>query len=219
MEENKITTKEAMFEDSDIPAGIIKDQNGRYSWVYEMPMLKSFFLLTEVWKVLGIAFLLTLFISMLFQIISGGNVADIFSSFLVFALVLLIMMIISIPAYYIVTKANNGMYTVLFEMDDKGIEHTQIKSDKARALEALTILAGSAARNRTTMGAGVLAAAGGSLYSSFAGVRKISAYPNKHLIRIESLLKSNQVYVDENDFAFVFEYIVDHCPEAIVNER
>ena len=204
MEENKITTKEAMFEDSDIPAGIIKDQNGRYSWVYEMPMLKSFFLLTEVWKVLGIAFLLTLFISMLFQIISGGNVADIFSSFLVFALVLLIMMIISIPAYYIVTKANNGMYTVLFEMDDK---------------EALTILAGSAARNRTTMGAGVLAAAGGSLYSSFAGVRKISAYPNKHLIRIESLLKSNQVYVDENDFAFVFEYIVDHCPEAIVNER
>ena len=34
---------------------LFTDQSGKYRWVYELPMLNSFFLLFEVWKVLGLS--------------------------------------------------------------------------------------------------------------------------------------------------------------------
>ena len=130
------------------------------------------------------------------------------------ALVFGIMFVLSIPAYYIVTKANNGKYTVLFEMDDSGIDHIQIKTDKAKALDLLVTFTGVATKSRTTTAAGMLSATGGSLYSRFSDVGRIRAYPKKHLITLSGRFMENQVYVDDEDFIKVYEYIVHHCPNA-----
>ena len=102
-------------------------------------------------------------------------------------------------------------------MDERGVDHTQIKTDKARAMEVLTMLAGEASGNKTTKGAGILSAAGGSLYSPFVSIREIRTDPEKKLIRLQSLLISNQVYTEAEDYDFVLNYIVDHCPKARVN--
>ena len=179
---------------------IIKKGN-RYSWVIELPMLKNLFLLFEVWKVLGITYVLMLFVTLLINLFSGGGMDGMISASKASTIVLAILLVLSLPAYYLVTRANNGKYTVLFEMDERGIDHTQIKTDKARAMELLTILS----------------AAGGSLYSPFVSIREIRTDPEKKLIRLQSLLISNQVYTEAEDYDFVLNYIVDHCPKARVN--
>ena len=186
---------------------IIKKGN-RYSWVIELPMLKNLFLLFEVWK---------LFVTLLINLFRGGGMDGMISASKASTIVLAILLVLSLPAYYLVTRANNGKYTVLFEMDERGIDHTQIKTDKARAMEVLTMLAGEASGNKTTKGAGILSAAGGSLYSPFVSIREIRTDPEKKLIRLHSLLISNQVYTEAEDYDFVLNYIVDHCPKARVN--
>lgn len=193
---------------------IFKDEKNVYRWVYELPMMKTFILLFEVWKVLGIAAGAVMVLVVAAGLLSGAGFSSALGSCGVVLLVTAILFALSLPAYYIVTKANNGMYTVLFEMDENGIDHIQIKTEKAKALEVLTMFAGSAAHNNTVLGAGALAAAGGSLHSTFANVKYIKAVPAENLIRVNGTLIHNQVYTDAENFDFVYDFIVSHCPDA-----
>ena len=193
---------------------LIKEDDNKYRWVYEQPMLKSFFLLFEVWRVLFIAAAILALFLIIINLFSGNSSDGILYSIGMAALVGGIMVVLSIPSYYIVTKANNNKYTVLFEMDENGVDHTQIKTEAAKALEALTIMVGTAARNRTTVGSGILSAAGGSLYSDFSKVRKIKCMPEKNTIMLYGRFIRNQVYAEDEDFDFVSNFIIEHCPDA-----
>ena len=193
---------------------IIEDGSGKYRWVYELPMLKSFFLLFEVWKVLLLAALIVGILLSVLALIAGDGLKDVLFSFEMAGLVLGILLVLSIPAYWIVTKANNGKYTVLFEMDDSGIDHIQIKTDKAKALDALTVFVGLLAGARTTTAAGMLSASGGSLYSRFSNVKRIKADRKNNRILVDGTLIRNRVYIDDGNFDFVYDYIVRHCPQA-----
>jgi hypothetical protein len=213
--EKYVTVKEKEKELEDLVfRSLFADYKGKYRWVYELPMLKSFFLLFEVWKVLGLSAMIVVFFMSVVSLVQGGGPSAMIFNMEMGALVFGIMFVLSIPAYYIVTKANNGKYTVLFEMDDSGIDHIQIKTDKAKALDLLVTFTGVATKSRTTTAAGMLSATGGSLYSRFSDVRRISAYPKKHLITLSGRFMENQVYVDDEDFIKVYEYIVHHCPNA-----
>ena len=196
--------------------GFLRDQSGKYRWVYEAPMLKSFFLLMEVWKALGISALILFGIISVIGLVTGSGLTGIISSAGICLMVFGILLLLSVPAYYIVTKANNGKYTVLFEMDETGIDHTQIKTDMAKALELLTALVGGVAGNKTTTAAALLSAGGTSLYSRFDKVRSIRAIPEKDLILLGGRFVRNQVYAEERYFDAVYGYIRDHCPNAEV---
>lgn len=199
-----------------VPAdGVLREfSDGKYRWVAELPMQKAFFLLFEVWKVLGFSALAVALLGTVASLLDGNGPGAAAGSFGMAALVLGILFVLSVPAYWIVTRANNGKYTVLFEMDDDGIDHTQIKTDKAKALEALTVLAGTAAKSRTAAAAGILSASGGSLYSKFSKVKRIKAVPEKGLILLSGTLIRNQVYTDDQYFDFVYEFITRRCPGA-----
>ncbi len=195
---------------------IFLDKSGKYRWVYELPMLRCFFLLFEVWKVLLLSAAVVAVFMMILNLIEGSGAEGILFSLEAAALPLGILLVLSLPAYWIVTRANNGKYTVLFEMDDSGIDHVQIKTDKAKALDRLTAAAGIAAGSPVTAGAGALSASGGSLYSRFSKVRKIKADRKNCRILVNGTLIRNQIYVDEGNYDFVFGYIVSRCPQAKV---
>lgn len=186
--------------------------DGTYRWIYEQPMMKSFFLLFEVWRVLLIAGLVPFLITVL---VSDGSFPErLKNAGITFGIVFGILFVLSLPAYWIVTKANNGKYTVLFEMDDREVSHTQIKTEKAKALAILTSLTGAAAGSATAAGIGMMQTGGGSLTCRYDKVRKLKGVRNKNLIKVHTLLKRNQVYVKNSDFDFVFTYLKEHCPNA-----
>lgn len=190
------------------------DEDGKYRWVYELPMKHSFFLLWEVWRVFGIVFGAIGLFMVITAIVSHDSLRAVISSLFVLLAVCGFLLLLSIPAYWLVTKANNGKYTVLFEMDGHGVDHIQIKTEKARALEILTMLGGRASRNPSVIGTGLIQAAGGSLYSSFADVKTIQAVPGRHLIRLNGRWKRNQIYADDEIFDEVYDFIKAHCINA-----
>lgn len=190
------------------------DEDGKYRWVYELPMKHSFFLLWEVWRVFGIVFGAIGLFMVITAIVSHDSLRAVISSLFVLLAVCGFLLLLSIPAYWLVTKANNGKYTVLFEMDGHGVDHIQIKTEKARALEILTMLGGRASRNPSVIGTGLIQAAGGSLYSSFADVKTIQAVPDQHLIRLNGRWKRNQIYADDEIFDEVYDFIKAHCINA-----
>lgn len=184
-----------------------------YTWVYELPMIRSFFLLFEVWRVFGIAAGIMIAFTMIIDLFSGG-ISGMIRGLVPVLLVSAVLMVISLVAYWIVIRANNGRYTVLFEMDEKGVDHIQIKTDKAKALDLLVMLAGKKTGNLSAQGAGMLSASGNSLYSDFRKVRKIRAYPQKNMIELKSTWIRNQVYAEDDAFEEIFAFIAEHCPDA-----
>ena len=90
----------------------------------------------------------------------------------------------------------------IFEMNEKGIRHIQLKSQfkKNQVMAWIEAFAGAVSGNATASGAGLLAASKGSSYSRFKKVRKIEANRRRHVIYVNESLDRNQVYVsDEED--------------------
>ncbi len=210
--------KNTQIQETEVNDDIVRYGDGIYRWVYELPMMKSLFLLMEVWRVLFFTGLIVGLLISVMAWIEGDSFAEgLKNGGVTIGIILGIFFVLSLPAYLIVTHANNGKYTVLFEMDEKSLSHTQIKNEKAQALDLLTILVGGAANNMTTTGIGMLNASGGSLTSRLDKVRRIIIRRKKHYIRLNGLLKRNMVYVKDSDFDFVKDFLVQHCTRAKVS--
>lgn len=108
---------------------------------------------------------------------------------------------------------------MLFEMDQKGLNHIQMKKqfDKAKVLSLFCAITAAAANNISAAGAGILAGSRQSLYTKFSSVTNIRSYRRQNCIKVSSLFVKNQVYVQEHQFDFVWQFLMAHCPNAKLN--
>ena len=108
----------------------------------------------------------------------------------------------------------------MFEMDEEGINHKQHDKHvkKSELVGAITVLAGLAGGNLSTVGTGILAASRTSMLTYFDDVKELEILPKEHLICLNETLSRNQVYAEDEDFAFVANYIKSHCRNAKVRE-
>ncbi|WP_022766138.1 hypothetical protein [Butyrivibrio sp. XPD2006] len=192
--------------------------DGKYRWIYELNMLTNPIILLTIWKLFFILILIQLLFSFLIELFEG-NAAGWFTDYLLSPGVLIvpgIMFVLSIIAYLIVAAIYGWKYIVLFEMDDKGIDHIQMQKqfEKAQGLAWLTAMAGFATNNFTTAGAGVLAGSKSTSSSTFANVKKLISQKGLHCIRANELLEKNQIYVADEDYEFVWDYMAARCTNA-----
>ena len=186
-------------------------QDGMYRWVYEVKMLKTPAMLFTIYKIFGIIFVA---IWLMIGITSG------FENFLEvskwFVIALAGFAVLILLAYLIVAAVYGGKYCVLFEMNETGLRHIQVPRQykKAQVLSFIAMLAGAIAGNPTVTGAGILSASRNSLATSFPKVRSIKPIPEQHLIKVNSPFSKNQVFVDDEGYDFVLNYIRSHCPKA-----
>ena len=190
--------------------------DGKYRWVYELNMYRNPSVLFTIFKIFGTIFLVAWLLLVVHGIIDGRDFSGICEESLPMLYICLGFFVLIVVAYLIVAAINGGKYVVVFTMDEEGIEHRQLKEqfDKNKALAKLTVLAGIAGGRPGTVGAGLLSATKTSLYSDFSMVRRVRARRSLHLIKVNELLTKNQVYVENEDFDFVFHFIVDHCPKV-----
>ena len=106
----------------------------------------------------------------------------------------------------------------MFTMDERGIQHKQLprQFEKAQVMGALNVVAGLTTGNPTQMGIGAITSTRNAISSDFAAVRSIRGYRRRGVIKVNEPLAKNQVYVEAQDYDFVFNYIVEHCPNAVV---
>ena len=204
-------------DDDQLKQGVQLCPDGKYRWIYELNMWTNPSVLFVVYKIFGWIFLGIYAFAFILRITDGGNFFDGLWDFtwpwLVFAAFFALLIYL---AYALVALINGGKYMVLFEMDNEGVTHTQMKSQfkKSQAIAWLTAMVGAFAGKGTVAGAGILSATRSSMSSTFADVRSVQPYKSRNLIKVNELLFKNQVYVSKEDFDFVYDYIRARCPKA-----
>ena len=192
--------------------------DGKYRWLYRFDMVKNPAILFTVWKVLGMSFFLKWSFSLLMSLIGNDMDMEDFISFTGgFALLTLFMCALGAVAYLIVAGQYGWRYMVVFEMDETGIIHRQMKAqfDKAKALMWLTSIVGAAGGKLTTAGTGILAATRDSLSTDFDKVKKVKPVRSRNIIYVNAPFSHNQIYVKEEDFDFVLQYILGRIPPEV----
>lgn len=190
-------------------------EDGKYRWKYEMNLITNPTIFLTVFKVFG-GIVIGMFLVFDFFFLIDGDWKGLWGMTKAGGLVLAIFFGLTILGVLILAAINKGKYIVLFEMDEEGIAHIvapeQMK--KAQKLGKITALAGAARGSFTTAGAGMLAASRDRSTSVFSRVRKIKSRRWLHVIKVNQLLYKNQVYVPDEDFDFVYDYIKSRCPKA-----
>lgn len=191
-------------------------EDGKYRWLYEMNMFRNPTIILTVAKVFGGVLLgLWLVFGLLLSAIEG-NWDGLLGMTRVLGIVMGVMAMLLVIAYLILCWMYHGKYIVLFEMDEKSIKHIQLPRQfkRAQAMGLITALVGLAAKRPTTAGAGLLSATRQASTSDFKYVKKVKAYPRRHLIKVNETLNKNQVYAATEDFDFVLDWICTRCINA-----
>ena len=191
--------------------------DGKYRWVYEVPMLKNPSILFDVYWVLGISFgLVWLFNVLLIGCEDGFSLESLWGFTSGFLILMLVFVVIGYVAYVIVAWTYGWKYVVLFTLDEKEVVHQQMphQMKKAKVLGALTALLGAAAGKPGVVGSGILASSRSTSTSVLANVKRIKAHRRQNLIKVNQLLNKNRIFVPDEDFDFVYDFLCQHCPNA-----
>ena len=183
--------------------------DGKYRWVYELDMYKSSVIIKEIWRAMGIAIVIVLAILFAINIMDSDLMETLQFIAQSAGILFGIFLVLSIIGYLVFAFIIGGKYCVVFEMDEEGINHKQHQKHvkKSELIGAITALAGVAGGNLTTVGTGILAAARTSMLTYFDDVKELEILPKERLIRLNETLSRNQVYAEDEDFAFVANYI------------
>ena len=201
---------------------IVKDGRGVYRWVYEFNLLTNPTILLAIVKVfLGIIAVLIVFgiVLTIPDLVQGyAGFEDVAGIFVSGGAIALLFIALTVVGYVIYALMNGGKYCVLFTMDDEGVTHKQLPRQfkKDQVVAGLNALAGLAAGNLSQMGMGILVAEHDTTSSAFSRVRSVKGSRALRVIKVNEPLAKNQVYVEPEDYDFVFGFIRDHCPNARV---
>ncbi len=191
--------------------------DGKYRWVFSVPMLKNPSILIEVFWVLAVSFgIVWLFVMLIGACENHFKFTHVWGTTYPFLILIGVFFVIGLLAYLFVAWRYGWYYSILFIMDENEVVHKQLPSTlgTARAIGKLTALAGGAAGKPGMVGLGMLAANRTSMSSSFDRVRRIIRSRRMNLIKVRERFERNMIFVDDDDYDFVYQYICDHCPGA-----
>lgn len=191
--------------------------DGNYRWVYEVKMLTNPTILFDVYKVLGISFGVVWLFMLLINGCEGnltlGSIWEFSYGFLV---LMAVFVVIGIVTYFIVAWVYDWKYVVLYTLNEKEVIHQQMprQAKKAQVLGALTAMVGGLAGKSGVVGAGLLTASKTSSISKLADVAHLIPNRRRNLIKVNQLFNRNRIYVPDEDFDFVYDFLRKHCTKA-----
>ncbi|MBQ6454890.1 MAG: hypothetical protein IJJ32_02210 [Eggerthellaceae bacterium] len=203
-------------------SNIVKDENGAYRWVYEFNLYKNPTILFTVLKVfiaiiaIGLVIMLA---SLIPDLVKGyADASDVAETLRFGSVFIALFVVLTIVGYLVYALMQGGKYCVVFTMDEDGITHKQLprQYEKAQLVGALNMLAGLASGNAAQTGMGIITSTRDSITSTFDAVRSVKGSRALRVIKVNEPLAKNQVYVDAEDYDFVFGFIRDHCQNASV---
>ena len=197
-------------------------EDGKYHWLYDLHMLKNPAVLFDLFWALGVSTAITVFIIFCIQACSNGINADDLMIVLKIAGILIgIMLVLGVLGYLLYAALSGWIYSVHFIMDENGVEHKAAPRSKklAKRIGFLTVLVGLFSRKPGMMGTGILASSNTSMSSDFLRVRSVKAVRWMNTIKVNERFSRNRVYVSDEDFDFVFDYISSRCPIAKKNGK
>ena len=197
-------------------------EDGKYRWTFEVNMLKNPSFILVLLKIFGVLFSIPFLVSVI-RLAAEGTLQKVWHESIwsgsnpkIWLFLMAVLLGILLVSYLIVAWMYGGKYIAHFTLDEECVVHEQEPAQLKRAqkLNLLTVLVGILAKRPSTVGAGMLAASRTSSTSIFANVRRVKSRRAWHLIKVNQLLDRNQVFVPDEDFDFVLNFIKSHCPRA-----
>lgn len=191
--------------------------DGKYRWVYEMNLLKNPSVLFDLWWVFGITILIIAVLFIVFAIFDGDFGWDSISGmFLTLGIVTAIIFVLSLLGYFVYAAISGWKYVVLFIMDENEVVHQQMPREvkKGQLIGDLTMLVGALAGRPGIVGTGLLAKSRSSMTSTLANVKRLVPCRWMNLIKVNQTFSKNRVYVTDEDFDFVYDFLCTHCTKA-----
>jgi hypothetical protein len=191
--------------------------DGKYRWIYEVPMLKNPSIIIDVFKVVGISLGIVWLFMVLLSVYDGDfSLESLLDTSMIFVGLMLVFAVIVFLAYVILAWHYGWKYVVLFTMDKSEIVHQQMpyQVKKAQVLGALAAMIGGAAGNLGMVGTGVLAASRTTSTSTLVRVNRLIPVRRMNLIKVNQKLHKNRIYVPDEDFDFVYDFLCQQCINA-----
>ena len=191
--------------------------DGKYRWIYEVPMLKNPSIIIDVFKVVGISLGIVWLFMVLLSVYDGDfSLESLLDISMVFVGLMLVFAVIVFLAYVILAWHYGWKYVVLFTMDKSELVHQQMpyQVKKAQVLGALAAMIGGAAGNLGMVGTGVLAASRTTSISTLVRVNRLIPVRRMNLIKVNQKLHKNRIYVPDEDFDFVYDFLCQQCINA-----
>ena len=210
------STAELFVDEGFIGSRVRQYADGKYRWVYEMPILTNPTIFLTVLKVfayiLGISFVVFGF----FIYVIHGNWAGLWEMAKGYLIALGIIAVLNVLGVLVIAAMYNGKYIVMFEMDEHQIKHVQVSEQfrKAKKFGQLSAFAGMMSGNFTLAGAGLLMSSKDASVSNYTEVRRVKPLRRMHVIKVNEFIEKNQIYVTDEDFDFVYDYIKSRCVNA-----
>ena len=145
-------------------------EDGKYRWRYDVSLLKNPMIFLLVWKIFFFIFLGIFVVTTIADMVQWGT-KRLAGNLKIWGIVLIGMTAVVFLGYLVYAAKMGWKYCVIFEMDEKGINHAQIpeQAEKARAMGEMTMRLG--AGNPTMEGIGRNSQRT-EMYSEFAKVKR-----------------------------------------------
>lgn len=188
--------------------------DGKYRWIHERSYYKIPLLMIFIMK--SVAVLIAL-IWLVFVLVNLGEESywkegGFKNTTIIFAIIMVVTMILIVIGYLIYAKKKGGKYFMIHEMDEEGIRYITLPTttDLAGAEALLEPLSDTKDTDRAD---DALAEAASIAYSEFRKVKVVRAFPEWSVVRLKEKLISTEVYLSDEHYRFVLEYIASHVSE------
>ncbi|MDO4803907.1 MAG: hypothetical protein Q4A32_03690 [Lachnospiraceae bacterium] len=195
---------------------VFLEEDGTYNWIYCLKMFQNLSMFKFIMKVIGIIYA---FIIITMLVLTRGS--DDFLWLLgIFGLTFVAIVLIVLFSIWLVDKLYKGNYMLIYEMNEEGITFSQT-TDQAQITR--TIAATSAAVNAVSGNVGGVVAGSGlamrpnSYNAKFSKVNSVKGKRSDNLIWVNTFLQYLMVYVPDEAYDFVWNYITERCVNARIS--
>lgn len=197
---------------------LFREEDGTYDWIYCMNMMKNTSMMKFIFKGVAICFIP---VTAMLLFLSWGS--DEFAMMVgILAACFGVVMLITLFSVWFVNTIYKGSYMLVYQMNNDAIMFSQTTDQAAMTR---TIAGASAAVNAAGNNIGGVIAGTGLAMSpnvhiaKFAKVSSVRGNRADNLIWVNTFLQSLMIYVPDEFYDFVWNYIRERCDRARISER
>ena len=197
---------------------LFQEEDGTYDWIYCLSMAKNLSMFKFVTKIVILIFV-PIAAMLLFLSWGSGNFLMMMG---ILALCLGGVMLIILFAFWLVNKLFKGSYMLVYQMNNDEIMFSQTadQAEITRTIAAASAIVNTVGKNVGGAIAGTGLAMRPNIYTAkFAKVSSVKGDRKDNLIWVNTFLQSLMIYVPDEFYDFVWNYITQRCDKARISER